>query len=420
MRVAVWHNLPSGGGKRALFYHVRGLVERGHTVESWCPPTADQSYLPLDELVPEHIVSLKAQEPIGASRVAGLLALYRGPTEAIRALDEHCRQCAEEINRGAFDILFANTCMFLQVASIGRYVRMPKVLYLQEPNRPFYEALPRLRWIGSSPNGKSWWRPISIKRKILDWINLEALRLQAREELTNAQGYDAILANSLFSRESIARAYGLSAEVCYLGVDSSLFRPLGKEREHFVVGVGAFLSSKGIELAIRSVSLLGSPRPPLVWIANFGEQNYIDEMKSLAQALQVDFQVRMRVSDGELVDILNRAALMIYTSRLEPFGFAPLEAGACATPVVALAEGGVRETVKDGLNGLLVRDEPKCVAEAMERLLTDPERARLYGEQGLDYVRREWGLERSIEQLENCLFKYAGAGTARMPALARA
>lgn len=93
------------------------------------------------------------------------------------------------------------------------------------------EALPRLRWIGSPPNGKSWWWPISIKRKILDWINLEALRLQAREELTNAQGYDAILANSLFSRESIARAYGLSAEVCYLGVDSSLFRPLGKKRE---------------------------------------------------------------------------------------------------------------------------------------------------------------------------------------------
>src|SRR6266446_7167318 len=46
VKIAVWHNLPSGGGKRALYYHVRGLVERGHTVESWCPPTADQSYLP--------------------------------------------------------------------------------------------------------------------------------------------------------------------------------------------------------------------------------------------------------------------------------------------------------------------------------------------------------------------------------------
>jgi hypothetical protein len=30
MKIAVWQNLPSGGGKRALYYHVRGLVELGH------------------------------------------------------------------------------------------------------------------------------------------------------------------------------------------------------------------------------------------------------------------------------------------------------------------------------------------------------------------------------------------------------
>lgn len=32
MKVAIWHNLPSGGGKRALYLHTRGLVERGHVV----------------------------------------------------------------------------------------------------------------------------------------------------------------------------------------------------------------------------------------------------------------------------------------------------------------------------------------------------------------------------------------------------
>lgn len=237
----------------------------------------------MSELLTEHIVPLKTPDRVGAGRVARLLGVYRAAADRVQALDEHCRRCAEEMNRGNFDILFANTCMFQHVAPVGRYVRMPKVLYLQEPNRTFYEALPRLRWIGSAPNGTAWWRPKSIKRKVIDLIHLEGLRLWAREELTNAQAYDAILANSLFSRESIVRAYGLSAEVCYLGIDGSLFRPLGKEREHFVVGVGSFLSSKGIELAIRSVSLLSPPRPQLVWIANSGQQSYIDEMKSLAK-----------------------------------------------------------------------------------------------------------------------------------------
>ena len=56
MKIAVWHNLPSGGGKRALYYHVRGLVGRGHELACWSLDTADQSYLPLSEFAPERIV----------------------------------------------------------------------------------------------------------------------------------------------------------------------------------------------------------------------------------------------------------------------------------------------------------------------------------------------------------------------------
>jgi hypothetical protein len=39
---------------------------------------------------------------------------------------------------------------------------------------------------------------------------------------------------------------------------------------------------------------------------------------------------RETISDAELVTIFNRAILVVYTSRLEPFGFAPREANACA------------------------------------------------------------------------------------------
>jgi hypothetical protein len=51
-------NLPSGGGKRLLYDHAHRLVERGHTVEAWCPPTADRSYRPLDKLITEYAVDL--------------------------------------------------------------------------------------------------------------------------------------------------------------------------------------------------------------------------------------------------------------------------------------------------------------------------------------------------------------------------
>jgi glycosyltransferase involved in cell wall biosynthesis len=335
------------------------------------------------------------------------MALYRGPVELIKALDEHSRRCAEEINRGQFDILFANTSLLLHSGPIGKYIKVPKVLYLQEPNRCLYEATTGLPWIAQPRNGDPWWYPKAMRKKILDLTNLESLRVQAREELINAQAYDAILVNSFFSRESVARTYGLNAHTCYLGIDTSLFRPFEKTREAFILGVGAFFPHKGIELAIKSVALLKNPRPTLVWISNNGDADYIKSMQALAASLGVELDIRILTSDEVLVDTLNRATLLVYTPRLEPFGFAPLEANACGTPVVAVAEGGVRETVRDGINGLLAERSPESICNAMEELISDPSLACKMGREGLDLVRREWTLERSVERLEGYLIQYS-------------
>src|ERR1035438_9748548 len=101
MRIAVWHNLPSGGGKRALYDHVRGLVARGHTVEAWCPPTADSEYLPLKTLVREHVVDIARP----ADRRSDKWQITLAAEHELAAMDEHCRNCAVQIQRGGFDIL---------------------------------------------------------------------------------------------------------------------------------------------------------------------------------------------------------------------------------------------------------------------------------------------------------------------------
>ena len=48
----------------------------------------------------------------------------------------------------------------------------------------------------------------------------------------------------------------------------------------------------------------------------------------------------------------HRATAMVYAPCLELIGLAPLEANACRLPVVAVAEGSVRETIVDGVYGL--------------------------------------------------------------------
>jgi glycosyltransferase involved in cell wall biosynthesis len=414
MKIAVWHNLPSGGGKRALYYHVRGLAERGHELVSWNLSTADQSYLPLAEFAPEHIVPLEFERRYGNRFIRRLIPSYSYAVDRLRAFDEACRRCAREIEAGDFDLLFANSSMNYYVPYIMRHLRLKKVLYLQEPCRFLYEARPILPWVSDAPEDLAQTSLFDLRQLVANYANLQTLRLQAKQEWLNAQACDRILVNSYFSRESVLRAYGVDARVCYLGVDTKLFRNLGLERERFIVGLGSFDSIKGIDLSVKAVALLPEPRPPLVWIANSGNESYQTSICELARSLGVDLRIQGAISDAQLVTILNQAALLLCTSRLEPFGFAPLEANACGLPVVGVAEGGTRETIQDGVNGFLVDSAPESIACAAGRLLNDPGLAREMGERAAANVQRNWSVESSVDRLEGMLLQVVSTKGAQL------
>lgn len=410
MKIALWHNLPSGGGKRALYDHVRGLVGRGHHVEAWCPPTSNREFLPLSQFIPEHVVDLAW--PVPFSRLdEWQITLQAGRVHA--ALDDHCRRCAEQINAGGFDVLFANTCQFTRTAPIGRHVAIPSVLYLQEPYRWLYEALPRLRWLAPPVNKSA--RPSlrALRRTFVDWRNIRNWRVQARDEVDSAAAFTRVLANSYFSRESILRAYGLAAEVCYLGIDTEHFTDPGRPREDYVVGLGSCTPEKNVGLVIEAVGAMQGTRPKLIWVGNMATDDYRRALVALAASRGVDLDLRIGVTDGELLDVLSRASAMVYAPRLEPFGLAPLEANACGVPVVAVLEGGVRETVRDGVNGLLADATPAALAQAITRLRDDPALARRLGKGGRRAVEEGWSLAASTGRIERQLQEVAATRRAR-------
>ncbi|MGZ5552940.1 MAG: glycosyltransferase family 4 protein, partial [Chthoniobacterales bacterium] len=224
-----------------------------------------------------------------------------------------------------------------------------------------------------------------------------------------------ILVNSLFSRESVLRAYGLESRVCYLGVDSDKFKPTGEKRADFVIGLGGIDYLKGVDRAIRGLGALpASKRPELVWVSNFENVGTQSELEALARSCEVEFKLLVGVTEAELSSLLSRARMLLYTSRLEPFGYAPLEVNACGTPVVAIAEGGIRETVRDEVNGLLVRSaEPAALAAAVERLIDDPQLAQRLGNVGMHEVRERWTIEAGIDNIEHELLQLVERKRAR-------
>lgn len=403
LRIAVWHNLLSGGAKRALFDHVRGLVSFGHHVEVWSPPSADINYLSLRRFGEHHIVNL--DYPPAPRRIKPLRNIYYSSDSIIlrlRALENHCKLCAEQINRGGFDILFANSSSILYNTPIGRYVNIPSLIYLGEPYRWLYEALPRLPWVAMPPPEHKL-RLSAVKNYISDHLTTYALRIQAREELADAEAFGKILVNSYFSRESVARAYGLNSSVCYLGIDSALFQASDMPKQSYVVGLGGLYPLKRPELAIQAIaSIEECSRPSLVWVGNFADECYKNKINALAKDSSVDLRLLIDVTDSMLIEILQHAAVMIYTPLLEPFGYAPLEANSCGTAVVGIMEGGVRETVHNGLNGTLV---PDCRAELLGREIlaftSDLDYAKSMGMRARAYVEERWPLLPAQRRLES-------------------
>ena len=93
-------------------------------------------------------------------------------------------------------------------------------------------------------------------------------------------------------------------------------------------------------------------------------------------------------------------ASRIEGSSAEGFGIVFLEAGTLSKPVVGGRAGGIPDAVEDGVSGLLVDPEdPGEIAEAITRILTDPELAARLGGQGRTRVEERFTWDAVIERI---------------------
>jgi len=106
----------------------------------------------------------------------------------------------------------------------------------------------------------------------------------------------------------------------------------------------------------------------------------------------------------ELPALFSQTTVFALPTLREPFGLAFLDAMACAVPCVGTRIEAVPEIVKDGETGLLVPPgDAVALAEALERLLGDPARARAMGARGRARVAQRFVWGRVAERLERAL-----------------
>jgi len=90
-----------------------------------------------------------------------------------------------------------------------------------------------------------------------------------------------------------------------------------------------------------------------------------------------------QISDSFLRRVYSAAALFVFPSLMEGFGYAPLEAMACGCPVLCSAAAALPETVGFGAS-VLYNDHPEYWATGMVELLEDPDKRMNLVENGFD------------------------------------
>jgi len=163
-----------------------------------------------------------------------------------------------------------------------------------------------------------------------------------------------------------------------LGFDPGRLRPLGREREPFVLVLGRHDPHKNLARVLRAFAAVPDPGRELrLRLVGPHDDRYTPQLQRLAQELGIAARCDWIawVSDDERLELLNRCRALVLASLWEGFGLPALEAMACGAPVVAARAGALPEVVGDC--GLLVDPRaPAAIADAITRLGREPGLAR--------------------------------------------
>lgn len=378
MKVGVFHNLPPGGALRVA--HEQFARLNGEISSAFFPSDSDCPGLCSSASVHKFDTHRRKtmNKPFG--RLNGLLAIAD-----LVVAERQGRRLAEAMDRDGCDVLFTHPCRVTQTPTLLLFAKTPSVYYCHEPFRAMHEA----------PIKGETFFPIS------DPLRALYSRMAVKQESDSMRAANLVLCNSFYVREYLTRSYGVNAIVNYPGVDTEMFRPLHRTRERTVLSVGRLSPLKGHDFIMESLSLvLAEKRPGLGVVCGPGNSRQdVERLTISADRLGVKLQLHEDISDEALVELYNTATVCAVAPVLEPLGLVALEALACGTPVVGVAEGGVRETVANRETGYLTNRNPSEFAAAIEEILANPHQAQQMGKAGRERVLEHWNWERSMNQL---------------------
>ena len=239
-------------------------------------------------------------------------------------------------------------------------------------------------------------------------------------EVQVVEAADRLIANTSGERAELIELYSAEPDKVVVvppGVDLTLFSPGDRRQARAEVGlpldamvllfVGRIQPLKAPEVLVEAAAELLARHPqwrgelvvPVLGGPSGSGLAHPQSLQDLATTLGVQAQVRFvpPVPRTELAQWYRAADLVAVPSHSESFGLVAVEAQACGAPVVAARVGGLPSAV--GEAGVLVDGHDIPVwADALEGLLTDPERRKALSRKAVDHAAL-FGWDRTAERL---------------------
>jgi len=364
MKIAFYHNVPAGGAKRVVYEQVKHLSKK-HKVEVFEFKSEDSKYCDLKK-----ITRVNQYLFVPANNLPFFLKRIYSDIKIFYSLKKINHLIAQHIDTKGFDIVVVHSDKYIQAPYLLRYLKTPSIYYAHETLRYVYES----HLIFNKKN--------FILKK---WYENLTRYIRKNDDIKNINSATKILCNSKYTSENIMKTYGLESVVSYPGVDAIFFRPLKFLKKIDILFIGEKVSNEGYEI------LLGALKQMRKYIV----VKILDRKND-----------RFSLSDQDLVKEYNKSKIVLALNTKEPFGLIPLEAMSCGVPVIAVSEGGFRETVLNNITGYLIEKSPNALKTRIEKLLSNSSLHNAMGKNARNIILKEWDIKKRMLEFEKLIYSF--------------
>ncbi|MBP7774735.1 glycosyltransferase family 4 protein [Candidatus Woesebacteria bacterium] len=358
MKIAVFDNLPEGGAKRVVLEQIRYLHQSQHQVIHYTNSvdTHFSTRQVADTVIP-HTIQL--------SQFHGLLRPLTELSYIKLAMQSYV--LARKIDAQKCSVCIVHPCMFTQAPLLLLFLNTPTLYFIEEPLRLMSER----KIFKTHAHGF---------KMVYEYLRRKGIALLDKKACRHAT---LRVANSQFTQKNVQHYYSAFCSVLKLGVNTQIFfPPLKTTTRNYFLWIGARDEIHGYSLLTAALGLL----------------------KKIPEIMYVEFQkAKLPLTDKQLCSLYQGAYATLCLSHNEPFGLTSVESQACGTPVIAVAEGGYKETVVDGITGTLISRSVNELARALELYMENLSRTNQQGAAGVQEVKQNWTWQKHGIALEKMI-----------------